>query len=105
MILEYIYRIDEDETLHGFDIEIDDEDFVKIETLKGFNDYANMSNIKTLGDLKAFLCSHIDEVDDLVYAKNFPKDFPTLAFTNTEIFEELIDFIDRTMCIDASKKD
>lgn len=102
MILEYIYRVDEDETLHGFDIEIDDEDFVKIETLKGFNDYANMNKcIKTLGDLKAFLCSHMDEVDDSVYAKGFP----TLAYTNTEIFEELIDFIDRTMCIDASKKD
>lgn len=101
MILEYIYRIDEDETLHGFDIEIDDEDFVKIETLKGFNDYANMSNIKTLGNLKAFLCSHMDEIDDSVYAKGFS----TLAYTNTEIFEELIDFIDRTMYIDASKKD
>lgn len=103
MILEYIYRIDEDETLHGFDIEIDDNDFVKIETLKGFNDYANMSNIKTLGSLKAFICSHMDEVDDSVYTKNFPN--VTLAYTNAEIFEELIDFIDRTMCISASKED
>lgn len=102
MILEYIYKIDENETIHGFDIEVDDNDFVKIETLKGFNDYASMNNIKTLGNLKAFLCSHMNEIDDSVYTKYFPN--TTLAYTNTEIFEELIDFIDRTMFISASKE-
>lgn len=58
----YGYRADVE---HGFQIEVDLEDNVYIETLCGFNDFSDIEKeCKTLEELKNFLQEHLDEVDN-----------------------------------------
>lgn len=63
---------------HGFDIDVDKDDNVDINTLDAYGDYIEMNEIKTLAELKKYIEAHIHEVQE---------------DNNRECLEELVDFI------------
>ena len=63
---------------HGFQIEIDNEDNVDIDTLDAYGDFEEMNKIKTLSELKAYLVQNLKEVERI---------------DDKECIEELVDFI------------
>ena len=74
---------------HGFSIEHNGKtNDLDINSLNTYGDFEEMNNIKTLGELKEYLLSHLDEVQDF--------DFEC-KYTNKEVFEELIEIIDENL--------
>ena len=70
------------EDWHGFSIEINDDNQVLIDTLEGYGDFAvEISEIKTLAQLKAFILGNMKEIRD---TGNLPE----------ECYMELVSFID-----------
>jgi hypothetical protein len=74
---------------HGFSIEhVSKTNKLDINSLKAYGDYEEMNNIKSLEELKEYILSHLDEVQDFDYESRY---------TNREIFEELIEIIDENL--------
>jgi hypothetical protein len=77
---------------HGFEISDDINCDYAISTIRGFGHYSEMSNIKSLQELRDYLEAHLDEVQEI---KDYTKDKNILRFKNlikfidTQIEEEL----------------
>lgn len=78
---------------HGFSIDIDSNNVIDIASLTPFGDfYSEMKNIKTLEELKQYLEIKLKEVKEWEIEES--------QFTNLEIFEELIKFLQQQILIE-----
>lgn len=74
---------------HGFSINHDSKtNKLDINSLDAYGDFEEMNKIKTLAELKDYILSHLDEVQDF--------DFEC-KYTNKECFEELVEIIDENL--------
>lgn len=79
-----------DSEKHGFSINIDYNDNIDINSLEGFGDYEEMSDIQSLSELKTYLFEHFDEIEE-------EKPVIKKEVSNEELFKCLIDLINENL--------
>lgn len=95
MLFGYVFNIGYDESADGFDIDISDDDIINMSSLDGYNGCADMNKIKTLSELKNYIMAKWDKITKTdIFSEE----------VNKEVFEELIEIIDKNMINNASKK-
>lgn len=85
MKYDYILNVSYGTELNGLTVEMDVNNVIK--NWQGFGNYAvEIDNCKTLEQLRDYLVSHIDEVQEHEY---------NCVYTNKELFDELIEIIEK----------
>ena len=69
---------------HGFEVDIDCNDNIDMDSFQAFGDYEEMNHkCKTLEDLKNYILEHYDEIQDVL----------NIYHPNQEAFDELLEII------------
>lgn len=72
---------------HGITVYMDTNNIISKWSGYGYFDY-EISNIKTLQELKEYIIAHLDEIDESTNDSNF---------TRRELIDELLEFIDENI--------